>query len=322
MSQEGQTTGNKRKRTALDTTQDVGVKLKSKLHHGVIEVRRAVKKVKGQELQKCVKRLKNVREKEPPPFDISQLDAELNYLKALDVELFGDTALYSKLKKDKVLSSNEHFIDVLASELSGSLVAPAKPGSPEAKVDARLLSSKALASEVSTVLTSLRSIINPPPRVQRPNEVEDPEQDGPAHPKKTAKVLTAFSTEDGIDEEEASGDVSDRLVPEEEDDEVDDGGWESGSVNSEDEGVSEDEDGVSRGNYDEERDDSDDEFPPPKKSKLAAAGSKVATRPIGGSTFLPSLSVGFTRGDSDSEPEDVDDDGCKKNRRGQRARRA
>lgn len=69
-----------------------------------------------------------------------------------------------------------------------------------------------------------------------------------------------------------------------------------------------------------------------KKVKAKRAQAQVPTGPITSSTFLPSLSVGYTLGDSDSDPDldpDVDGSGMigragpeRKNRRGQRARQA
>ena len=57
-----------------------------------------------------------------------------------------------------------------------------------------------------------------------------------------------------------------------------------------------------------------------KATDIASKGRNAAE-----STFLPSLAVGFTRGDSDSDWSDGEAnvaDGVRKNRRGQRARRA
>lgn len=67
-----------------------------------------------------------------------------------------------------------------------------------------------------------------------------------------------------------------------------------------------------------------------KKEKEKAAAQPAKSAPAGSSTFLPSLSAGFTMGDSDNEDdyslsEGEDQDPAlpqRKNRRGQRARRA
>jgi hypothetical protein len=69
-----------------------------------------------------------------------------------------------------------------------------------------------------------------------------------------------------------------------------------------------------------------------KELNAKKAKAQIPTGPITSSTFLPSLSVGYTLGDSDSDPDldpDVDGSGMigragpeRKNRRGQRARQA
>lgn len=131
-------------------------------------------------------------------------------------------------------------------------------------------------------------------------------------PKKDADVkeFGVEQSDDGWD----SGTVADEELEE-------DDGWESGSIIGEDEDDSAD-----------ESDNDEEELavePPSKKSpkkvppQAPPAGKASALQ----STFLPSLSVGFTRGESDdsdlsdSEVRAADID-IKKNRRGQRARRA
>jgi len=124
--------------------------------------------------------------------------------------------------------------------------------------------------------------------------------------------------------------------------ETDEAGWESGSIDAEGEVGHDDwesgpvrsgpnlvghEDSSSVGESREEEEDSDEENekppprPIPKKSALPQAKSKASSAE---STFLPSLSVGFIRGDSDSEWSDSEakTTDIRKNRRGQRARRA
>lgn len=94
-------------------------------------------------------------------------------------------------------------------------------------------------------------------------------------------------------------------------------GWESGTVDGNSDG--DDEDGEHNSSDDEER------APKPRQEKLKAASTtsvKERSKPTE-SAFLPSLSVGFTRGDSDSEFSDGEEKPTeRKNRRGQRARRA
>lgn len=143
-------------------------------------------------------------------------------------------------------------------------------------------------------------------------------------------------------------------------DEADEAGWESGSVGDEPSGRM----GIALGSDDDSGDDSgesdSDAAVPIKKQKptievtsksskrdkevkvkeeakkvkekAKKAKAQIPTGPITSSTFLPSLSVGYTLGDSDSDPDldpDVDGSGMigragpeRKNRRGQRARQA
>jgi len=106
-----------------------------------------------------------------------------------------------------------------------------------------------------------------------------------------------------------------------------DGASSSGSdnENDEDEGNSSDDDGASQASWSSGSISSTTAAAPPaKKSKPPPAPTdpKAKKKKISTSTFLPSLSSGFIAG-SDSEPEDLSDEGGeRKNRRGQRARKA
>lgn len=140
----------------------------------------------------------------------------------------------------------------------------------------------------------------------------------------------------------------------------DDDGWESGSVDdanprgqsiaggADSDGSEADDSGNEDENSDDEEEDDDDEddvdggdnaavaiaSATKRASQQAEKGKKVAlpakdtkgkSKATAESTFLPSLSVGFTRGDSDASDlsdEEVKVADMRKNRRGQRARRA
>jgi len=113
---------------------------------------------------------------------------------------------------------------------------------------------------------------------------------------------------------------------------VDDDGWESGSIRDSGSEIWDDSDEAgdsasgSGSDYDELRVDTKKSKPkavgnaPPAKGKGNASSAKME------STFLPSLSVGFVRGSEDSDFSEGEEgkvaDMPKKNRRGQRARRA
>ena len=112
------------------------------------------------------------------------------------------------------------------------------------------------------------------------------------------------------------------------DDLVDDDGWESGSV-----------DGMQLRSGDDD-DDDDDETEEEEEEEEVEKSSRQNSKQLkpslileslnpsksaASSTFLPSLSVGYIKGDSDSDIEPSDSETAanrKKNRRGQRARQA
>lgn len=243
--------------------------------------------------------------------------------------------------KDKRLSEDEDLTAAIMQELT-HLVVPAQLGSNLAKVQGRLLSHKVIAAEVHTVLEEIRVAVFPELKKPAAAEAEDDESedDVPARLAKKAKTVEANSDEDG---EEVESDVDDPLNGRDisDDNEDEDDGWESGTVHGESDGEGEDDSGEEDGeeasevegggvesDEDGDESDDDDDVPAPSKRQPAkAASSKASTSKQGESTFLPSLSVGFTRGDSDaSDLSDAEveraDAGARKNRRGQRARRA
>ena len=254
-----------------------------------------------------------------------------------------------------MLSKNEGVKAAVADKLpEQSVVDSQEPGSSAAKVHARLLSSKLLADAVHAVVDTLKEVLNPSlarKGAKLGGEEEESEEE---------------ETEDGEDEDNEDEEIIEdsrkgkktRLTaPDDEDSgseaEVDDAGWESGTVDGGEveEGADWESDSGDEGgeiavanSSDESDDDSDDESddgdenpaagdsgvdsdaPPPKKAKSSGKETGAKSALGGVSTFLPSLSVGYTRGDSDAS--DISDgeggaaDAPRKNRRGQRARRA
>ena len=222
----------------------------------------------------------------------------------------------TKLKRDKILSADPS-IQAISEELASNLVSPGAPGTPTAKVQSRILSSKILASEVVSIVETLRAFLHHPVGSEGIGEVTDGAHTSP-------NISKGRRTETGHDKDEFSS--NDNVVNSSRDEgyantsgdeavaEMDDG-WESGTVGA----PSESDDSVA--GVDSPKHSSAADFPSedPKSKKSQLHGSK------GQSEFLPSLSVGFTRGDSSSEFSDSETksaDGIKKNRRGQRARRA
>ncbi|KAI0761959.1 Bud-site selection protein [Trametes elegans] len=320
-----------------------------KLHHGLNEVRKAAKKAAAFELRKLVKRLKAARAgKAAKGDDVPELEKQLEVLKHIDHEPFANTALKTKILKDRLLSENEDVQVVLAEKLSANLVQPQPAGSSAAKVHGRLLSSKTIAETVHAVVKSLKEIVDPSlakanVRAQgdegSEGEVEDEDEDVERRPSKGKKARVEASDESADEDEveESDGEVA-----------ADDAGWESGTVDGKADGVGWESGTVDGGNLgvaassDEEEDDSEaesgdededeeDSDAPARNSvaKTPAKDPKGKAKAAGAeSTFLPSLSVGFTRGDSsasdlsDADAEAAAADLPRKNRRGQRARRA
>lgn len=243
-----------------------------------------------------------------------------------------------------MLAKHESIQDAIPQELKIQLNdgAGETSNSHRALVESRLLSSKVLAQEIAEVALSLRKLIDPTlgeasTSKSKSKTAINTEGEGDTSTKRiapkrqdTSERDVESARSDGSDDEdeeeildamEASGSGLSEVE--------DDGGWESGSIDDdprnsepEDEEASSDEDA---GSADE------DTSPKParsKKSTKVSANTKLKSTPASAaeSKFLPSLSVGFTRGDSDSDWSDGEaglaDGPKKKNRRGQRARKA
>ncbi|GLB38425.1 putative BUD22 [Lyophyllum shimeji] len=342
--------GNKRKRYE-PPPQDLGAKIGGKLHHALKEVKKAAKKAKIFETQKLIKRLKNIQKKTGSCDEITEVEGQLELLKGLNHELIATTALKTKLNKVRILHDNEHIQAGISNELT-AIIIPAAPGTAAAKVQSRLLSSKTLSSEIAAVVEDLKNVIDPKATTIDVSIADD--ESTSERPKKMKKMDTvkekiprpsqSVEGPPGTAEEEGS-----------EDEELDDAGWRSGTVEGgdqesqdgwesgtvDDDGEQKQLDGWESGSLPDEDEDAsaaesdDDEKermvapPSSKKALLSKAPPTKALAKSSGvqSTFLPSLSVGFTRGESDdsdlSESEvKVADLDIKKNRRGQRARRA
>jgi hypothetical protein len=194
------------------------------------------------------------------------------------------------------------------------LISLAVPGSAAGVVQSRLLSSKVLAVEVSRIIEGLRRLLNP---AERGYQVEaDTAEVSPPQKKKQKtqqnEGLPKVPPADTASEDEPRANLEDD-------------GWESGTVSDSDgDHFVQGDSGVDEESGEEDHStsdggDGDDDLPIPRER--SSRGKSKATQ----STFLPSLSVGFIRGDSDTDFSDSEEkaaDTAKKNRRGQRARRA
>lgn len=223
-------------------------------------------------------------------------------------------------------------------------------------VKARLLSSKVLAQEIDDVIQALRAVLglHGKENVQASLEGSDVQKDSSLkrstevqkveRKKKSSKDDAHIEGSDATDSEEGSeaeegwtgfGDTNgegERDVESEAEEEADTegkaaeaAGWESGTVDDADD---DDDDDLSDGDMNSDTVDdvasaSSDEHGLLKKARPAATPKSKGK--AGESTFLPSLSVGFVKG-SDSDWSDAEADLAdlpqKKNRRGQRARKA
>ncbi|TDL17864.1 Bud-site selection protein [Rickenella mellea] len=356
MSVQGEKRGVKRKRGPFKPEDDdlVG-KLSNKLHHVFKEVKKASRKAKSFETQKLVKKLKGLRS-DGKSDESKSNEAQLEFLKLVDAERIAVVAFRSKLHKDRLLRDNSDIKQAVEKELS-TFTAPIPAGATlEAKVESRLLSSKVLAQEISDALLALRSVLS----VKEGGDVEDengvdvaidskvsvrtlPEED--PTPLGEGKVKAAVQTKD--DNAGIVGDVEIDDPPD-----ADLAGWESGSVHSDAKAdIGDVDDGWESGSIDtgnhrqsirdesddesvnisQENSDSDPDEPSTYRKIQKGNPSQTSGAPrkskASESTFLPSLSVGFIKGDSDasdwSDGEgDVADSNAKKNRRGQRARKA
>jgi len=255
------------------------------------------------------------RRKDPESDVAKDFGVQMEVLKHFSCEQLANSALATKLKKDKILSSNPLTRSIFA-ELTMNLPSLGEPGTPQAKVQSRMLSSKALASEVVSIVETMRTLVHSVGSEETTDKTQPPQNT--AKRKRTGHKKDASSSM-GDNIIKPSGEYvntsGDEAIDETED------GWESGTV-----------DALSETGLADVRD-SDDATSGPESSAdeadIPSAGPRSKQSPSheskGQSEFLPSLSVGFIQGDSDSEFSDDETklvDGTRKNRRGQRARRA
>lgn len=215
-----------------------------------------------------------------------------------------------------------------------------------AKVENRLCSSKAVADAVKSTLSWVVG--------EEGAKLGRPVKEQAAVPKRGPKNAKTFSNGDEADESAAESD-DELAIPRSriaianandsdddlgmEDTAADEAGWESGSVDGEDARLAPPISDEASGDESGSQSEASSVAVPVKRAKTAptakqtkAAKAEMA-KAVTSSMFLPSLSTGFTLGDSDSDPDldpDVDGKGIvgrkgapeRKNRRGQRARQA
>lgn len=216
-------------------------------------------------------------------------------------------------------------------ELISTLI-PSASGTPAAKCESRLFSSKILAAEVANVAEDLRNLLQPKDK-EKNYGVQD-EHISTVYQKKLkqAPLERAFQ---GVDlrsthPEDQVKQIQDALPLDalgsgSDTEDVNEAGWESGTIDDNEDDTNRESDSSANAG----------DLAVPSKSKPSQGRARstvptstaIAKSPAQQSTFLPSLSVGFVRGTSDDSDFGEDaatagDIDFKKNRRGQRARRA
>ena len=201
------------------------------------------------------------------------------------------------------------------------------------KVERRLLSSKTLAAQAQEAVKGLRAILNPSTAAKARGDVRamdingDPKQGtgggidkGPGVDVRPRSKLSDSDGSVGGKVEETA--IFEEVV-DEPDDLIDDGGWESGSIDGVEYVKCDENDNDDEGeNVEVEESISLHQKPKQLSSSLEPLNQRTS---VPSSTFLPSLSVGYIKGDDSSDVDPSDSDTAasrRKNRRGQRARQA
>ena len=240
----------------------------------------------------------------------------IHHRKNVDHDAIGNSAFRSKLLKDFTLRVNENILTYIKEELDSNLMKPGEAGTTLARIQSRLLSSKVLAAQVSVSVESLKFLIDPSVKHQT---------------SENSAKMSNKKFQPPISEGHEMPDLN-----------AEDAGWESGTINGQED--DDDKESVSsessisdstdrpveqQEGYSEDGSSSGDDelrLKPIKSNPRQVTETKPKENSGNShSTFLPSLSVGFIKGSDDSdldEEEAKEADMPRKNRRGQRARRA
>ncbi|KAH9080556.1 Bud-site selection protein [Lactarius deliciosus] len=283
------------------------------------EIRKAAKKAKAFETQKIVKKLK-VSGVPPGKKNTEKLtlETELDALKATDHNRIGVLALKSKLKKDKFLS-NEPSVQTAISKLfpPDSDVTLTSEGMA-IKLESRLLSSKTLSGAVNGVISSLCSTLKPTD--DHGNDVVDES----GRPRKLQNVDLPVGTKSRARLEVSEGNPEDSTADRVTSPEADTDDDEPDNSAELERDTSSDDKSTTGGGPLSPRVPSRSDSPSDRASPIPHLGGVLKT-PGANSVFLPTLSNGFVPGGLDSDWSDGETGvggGVRKNRRGQRARRA
>jgi hypothetical protein len=140
-----------------------------------------------------------------------------------DHERIANTALKTKLNKDRILSENSDIQAAISMEIASNLVDLTVPTTTiEAKVQNRLLSSKILALEVARAVGDLKGLFQPHKKIDVPDHGGVVGGGAPERPRPPKKISSDSGTEDDVSVNSPYG-VGNK---EEQDDSV----WESGDI--------------------------------------------------------------------------------------------
>lgn len=321
------------------------------LAHALKTIGQATKKVKAFEIQRSIRKIRSARQpkptrtnRSPMKIQLGLLEADLVALKAIVPGHLARKLLHARLKKkSSELSDHTTFQELEPSTESSTL------GRIENKIGSHKLLAQVISRAVSSLLPhqphpraleSLDTRAHPirPSQTRRPTQAPSAQSSAPLDDRDrlaeeldqaVARELEAL---EDSDPSYTSDDESNQSSPEElertileEEGEPEDSIADSG-----------DEDQGSLGGSEQARKrlrmtSSSKRLDPSTLDRSSGHSIKRSTTRSSASTFLPALNVGYTIGDSDrSSDSDIDDraldklerERARKNRRGQRARRA
>lgn len=282
-------------------------KFAGKLHHATKEIKKAGKTARMREIQRLVRKIKDTRAKTEQKQELTILEQQLEDLKTIDCEMVASSMLLRRLSKDAALQ-NESCVQILEKELEDVASWDAKhhskpQSSSKALSENRLRSSKFLAGQVSSVVASLVSVLQPSESREK-------------------QVVT-------------SGPVENVDMAEQDE-------WSSGSIDDDHtrpivgnlhRSKIPDDSSEAESDAESEAEDTQSESEEILDRDLSQDQDDLKSEPLTGqSSFLPSLAVGYISGDSEASDMEQGKNGKKskggidiaprKNRRGQRARMA
>ncbi|WVQ73822.1 hypothetical protein IAR50_003403 [Cryptococcus sp. DSM 104548] len=301
----------------------------------------AFKQAKTFETRRLIKKIKFLRPKESKDNkeEVENLESQLALIHGISLHSLAQTHLLSKLRKHPRLKqtplppsvTSQFTLLQTPNEAAGSTSNAAVLAG---KAENRLTSAKGVAEKVKSVLAWVigeegaklvadrKGVAKSKPVRNNARAASDSEDDQGMFDEGLSRQIA-----NGSDDEESDSD--DELAQQHR--AADAAGWESGSVSGGEDSDAESDDSDAIPVRPAKRNKASS--PPPKapKAPKPAKKEKPSKADLASSMFLPSLSVGFTRGDDGDSDPDLDEDPngvagreqpVRKNRRGQRARQA